>query len=75
MNKQIGNGLISDLATLSFPLGLSIISKLDNEKKEEKDHKGGFLSDNMIIETGLAVIPFSLLSLADLYSKDKENDK
>ena len=84
MNKQLGSGIISDLATLSFPIGLSIISYPNNKKDTEKENKsnnlednfkGGFLSENILIETGLSVLPFSLLALSDLYSNKLINDK
>lgn len=87
MNKQVGSSIISDLATLSFPIGLSIISYPNNNREHEKKDKtndsqsGGFLSENILIETGLAILPFSLLALSDVYSNklltntDKENKK
>lgn len=79
MNTQKGKGLTSDLLTLGFPLGLSIITDMrDNkEKKQEKLEKqdGGMLSEKFIIEAGLSVVPIGLLALNELREKKKfENE-
>ena len=78
MNTQNVNGLSSDLLTLGFPLGLSIISNMRNNNEKELDKEitqsAGMLSGNFIIEAGLSVVPLSLLMLSDI-NKDKSDEK
>jgi hypothetical protein len=78
MNTQNGNGLSSDLLTLGFPLGLSIISNMRNNNEKELDKEttqsAGMLSGNFIIEAGLSVVPLSLLMLSDI-NKDKSDEE
>ena len=83
MNKdQEGGNIIPDLVNLGMPLGLSILANnLDksSEKKEieKKNQKGGdILSNNLLLELGLSVVPFGLIALSDTgnYSTDKKDE-
>jgi hypothetical protein len=83
MNTQKGNGLSSDLLTLGFPLGLSLISNMSNEKnndfknknenKVNKKQSGGMLGNSFIVEAGLSVVPIGLIALNELGKKDDDD--
>jgi hypothetical protein len=83
MNKdQEGGNIIPDLVNLGMPLGLSILANnldksSENEKNEKKSQKGGdILSNNLLLELGLSIVPFGLIALSDTgnYSADKKNE-
>ena len=77
MNSLKGSGLTSDLLTLGFPIGLSIISNTeskDKEIKKEKKQLGGMLSDSFIIEAGLSIVPIGLLALNEISNKDNDTE-
>ena len=77
MNTQKGNGLSSDLLTLGFPLGLSLISNMSNEKKKDLQNEkqsGGMLSNSFIIEAGLSVVPIGLIALNEFGKKDNDDE-
>ena len=75
-SSQEGGDILAALSNLGMPLGLAVMAnKLNSEEKSEKTQKGGvFLSDSLLLEDGLAVVPFALIALTES-SKDKENKK
>ena len=72
MNNQEGSGIISNIINLGFPIGLSVISNMDFNNEENKNQDGGFISDSLVVEAGLSIVPFSLLGMLELI---KDNDK
>ena len=81
MNKdQEGGNIIPDLVNLGMPLGLSILDnnleKSNDKDEEKKSQKGGdILSNNLLLELGLSVLPFGLIALSDTgnYEKNKKD--
>ena len=73
-NIQDGGNILPDLVNLGMPLGLSIlannIDKSVNDREDKKSQKGGdILSNNLLLELGLSVVPFSLIALGDTDEK------
>jgi len=77
-NIQDGGNILPDLVNLGMPLGLSIlannIDKSVNDKKDNREDKksqkgGDILSNNLLLELGLSVVPFSLIALGDTDEK------
>jgi hypothetical protein len=73
-SSQEGGDILAALSNLGMPLGLAVMAnKLNSEEKSEQ--KGGvFLSDSLLLEAGLAVVPFGLIALTES-GKDEENKK
>lgn len=73
-SSQEGGDILAALSNLGMPLGLAVMAnKLNSEEKS--DQKGGvFLSDSLLLEAGLAVVPFGLIALTES-GKDEENKK
>ncbi len=84
-NIQEGGNILPDLVNLGMPLGLSIFannlnsSDKDKEKdttKKNKNQKGGdILSNNLLLELGLSVVPFGLIALSEKDSNKSTNPK
>ena len=68
-----GNDVLGAIANLGLPIGLSIFANKYEPKKSDKSNdddsnsqKGGvFLSDSLLLEAGLAVVPFGLIALTE----------
>jgi hypothetical protein len=75
-SSQEGGDILAALSNLGMPLGLAVMAnKLNSEEKSEQQQKGGvFLSDSLLLEAGLAVVPFGLIALTES-EKDEENKK
>jgi len=75
-SSQEGGDILAALSNLGMPLGLAVMAnKLNSEEKSESKQKGGvFLSDSLLLEAGLAVVPFGLIALTES-GKDEENKK
>ena len=85
MNSQSGSGIMSNIATLGLPFGLTALSHIDRLKSKDnqskqsssktdiqsKDKKGGAFAQNIIIEAGLSVVPFALIGSLEYFDKDK----
>lgn len=76
-----GNDILGAIANLGLPIGLSIFANKYEPKKTEKSsddsnsQKGGvFLSESLLLEAGLAVVPFGLIALTET-NDDKLNDE
>jgi hypothetical protein len=75
MNYQEGSGIISDIINLGFPIGLGVVSNMDFNKKDKEKQDGGFISDSLVVEAGLSVVPFSLLGMLELVSEEVKEPK
>lgn len=75
-SSQEGGDILAALSNLGMPLGLAVMAnKLNSEEKSESTQKGGvFLSDSLLLEAGLAVVPFGLIALTES-RKDEEEKK
>jgi len=75
-SSQEGGDILAALSNLGMPLGLAVMAnKLNSEEKSESKQKGGvFLSDSLLLEAGLAVVPFGLIALTES-RKDEEGKK
>lgn len=78
MSNQVGSGLTNELLSLGLPIGLAIIShKLGSKdtkaNETKKKQKGGFLSDSLIIEAGLSVVPFALIGALETIDTKKDD--
>ena len=84
-NNQNGGNILPNLAHLGLPIGLSIIAnkldkdpeKKDKKKKDESQKGGDILSNNLLLELGLSILPFGLIALGDkgTYSEEKKTKK
>ena len=74
MSDQKGNGLVSDMINLGFPIGLGIISDL-RKRETNNEQSAGMLGENFIVEVGLSVVPLGLLALSDLNTPVNESKK
>ena len=80
---QIGKGFATNLLTLGVPIGLSIAANKLNSKnitkknkpKKVDDQDGGFLEKNLILEAGLSVVPFGLISALEYFDNKPNNTK
>ena len=90
MEYQKGSGILSNISTLTLPLGLAKLATIEpknNDKKEDnkgknvsnlnksksiKNSYGGAFAENILIEAGLSVVPFALISSLEYFD---ENDK
>lgn len=86
MDYQKGSGIMADISTLALPLGLARVatsnllkneesseSKSENSKSQiPKNSYGGAFAENILIEAGLSVVPFALISSLEYFDK---NDK
>ena len=72
-----GNDIFTALAHLGLPLGLAVMANKYETKKDsqkQNEQKGGlFLSDSLLLEAGLAVVPFGLIALSESKSETKSN--
>ena len=72
-----GGDFLSAVSHLGMPLGLAVLANnLDSkdksgDKKSDKQKGGVFLSDSLLLEAGLAVVPFGLIALTE--SEDDKN--
>ena len=72
-----GGNILSAVTNLGMPLGLAVLANnmnAKNENKESKQDGGAFLSDSLLLEAGLAVVPFGLIALAEPKSEDNSDD-
>ena len=75
-----GNDVLGAIANLGLPIGLSIFANKYEPKKSDKSNdddsnsqKGGvFLSDSLLLEAGLAVVPFGLIALTENNDDEKQ---
>ena len=78
-----GNDVLGAIANLGLPIGLSIFANKYEPKKSDKSNdddsnsqKGGvFLSDSLLLEAGLAVVPFGLIALTENNDDKQKADK
>ena len=72
-----GGDFLSAISNLGMPLGLAVLANSINSKDESDDNKsqkgGVFLSDSLLLEAGLAVVPFGLIALTE--SNDDDSKK
>ena len=77
-----GNDVLGAIANLGLPIGLSIFANKYEPKKSDKStedsssQKGGvFLSDSLLLEAGLAVVPFGLIALTENNDEKQKDEK
>tara|TARA_B100000963_G_scaffold255598_1_gene224214 strand:- start:4553 stop:4792 length:240 start_codon:yes stop_codon:yes gene_type:complete len=70
-----GGDFLSALSNLGMPLGLAVLAnKIETKEEDNKSQKGGvFLSDSLLLEAGLAVVPFGLIALTESEKDSKDN--
>ena len=78
-NDQTGGNILPSLVNLGIPIGLSIIAasiNIDSDENSNLDNKqkgGDILSNNLLLEFGLSIVPFGLINLLD--SNETKSDK
>lgn len=77
-----GNDILGAIANLGLPIGLSIFANKYDPKKNDKSsddsnsQKGGvFLSESLLLEAGLAVVPFGLIALTETNNEKQNGEK
>jgi len=66
-SSQEGGDILMALSNLGMPIGLAVMANnLNTEENSETKQKGGvFLSESLLLEAGLAVVPFALIALTE----------